>query len=84
MILFGSSSKSIQHPDNPPPCAAAHAVLLVRRRIPLVRRRFPATFMPMSNNPKPAHWITLVVKDVQFWIPVVVLIGGLLVLSWIA
>jgi hypothetical protein len=30
------------------------------------------------------HWWTLVVRDVQFWIPVAVLCGGLLVLGWIA
>jgi hypothetical protein len=28
-------------------------------------------------------WHSSVVRDVQFWIPVVVLIGGLLVLAWI-
>ena len=38
----------------------------------------------MSNGEKPAHWVGLVVRDVQFWIPVVVLIAGLLVLRWIA
>jgi len=27
--------------------------------------------------------IKLVLRDVQFWIPVVVLIGGLVVLQWI-
>jgi hypothetical protein len=28
-------------------------------------------------------WLRLVLGDVQFWVPVVVLIGGLLVLNWI-
>ncbi len=28
-------------------------------------------------------WFGLIVRDVQFWVPVVVLIGGLLVLAWI-
>jgi hypothetical protein len=28
-------------------------------------------------------WLGLIVRDVQFWVPVVVLIGGLLVLAWI-
>jgi hypothetical protein len=28
-------------------------------------------------------WLGLVVRDVQFWVPVAVLIGGLLVLRWI-
>jgi hypothetical protein len=28
-------------------------------------------------------WLGLVLRDVQFWVPVAVLIGGLLVLAWI-
>lgn len=28
-------------------------------------------------------WLGLVLRDKQFWVPVVVLIGGLLVLNWI-
>jgi hypothetical protein len=28
-------------------------------------------------------WLASVLRDVQFWVPVVVLIGGLLVLAWI-
>jgi hypothetical protein len=28
-------------------------------------------------------WLGLIIRDVQFWVPVVVLIGGLLVLAWI-
>lgn len=43
--------------------------------------------MPRSKaEPRAAarHWWTLVVRDVQFWIPVAVLCGGLLVLGWIA
>ena len=39
--------------------------------------------MPMTNGQNQHHWISLVVRDVQFWIPVVVLIAGLLVLRWI-
>jgi len=27
--------------------------------------------------------LRLVLRDVQFWVPVAVLVGGLLVLSWI-
>jgi hypothetical protein len=38
----------------------------------------------MTNGSKPPHWLAQVVRDVQFWIPVVVLIAGLLVLRWIA
>jgi hypothetical protein len=29
-------------------------------------------------------WLTLVLRDVHFWVPVVVLIAGLLVLRWIS
>jgi hypothetical protein len=28
-------------------------------------------------------WWRLVLRDVQFWVPVIVLVGGLLVLRWI-
>ena len=30
------------------------------------------------------EWMSLVVRDIQFWVPVVVLAAGLLVLRWIA
>ncbi len=29
-------------------------------------------------------WLGLVLRDVQFWVPVAVLAGGLLVLRWIS
>ncbi len=29
-------------------------------------------------------WMGLVLRDVQFWVPVAVLAGGLLVLRWIS
>lgn len=29
------------------------------------------------------NWLSLVLHDVHFWVPVVVLVGGLLVLRWI-
>jgi len=29
-------------------------------------------------------WLSLVVRDVQFWVPVAVLIAGLLILRWIS
>jgi hypothetical protein len=31
-----------------------------------------------------ASWLGLVLRDVQFWVPVAVLAGGLLVLRWIS
>lgn len=35
-------------------------------------------------RPQPRRWASLILSDVQFWIPVAVLIGGLLVLGWIS
>lgn len=29
------------------------------------------------------HWLGLVLRDMQFWVPVAVLVVGLLVLRWI-
>ena len=37
-----------------------------------------------SSESPPASWIALVFRDVQFWVPVLVLGAGLLVLGWIA
>jgi hypothetical protein len=34
--------------------------------------------------PQPRRWANLILRDVQFWIPVVVLIGGLIVLRWVS
>jgi hypothetical protein len=30
-----------------------------------------------------SHWLKTILSDIQFWVPVVVLIGGLFVLRWI-
>jgi hypothetical protein len=41
----------------------------------------------MSDNRPEQHsgsWLGLVLRDVQFWVPVAVLIAGLLVLRWIS
>jgi hypothetical protein len=40
----------------------------------------------MSAPPEkapPHNWLGLVLRDVQFWVPVAVLIAGLFVLRWI-
>jgi hypothetical protein len=29
------------------------------------------------------NWLSLILRDAQFWVPVTVLVGGLLVLQWI-
>jgi len=31
-----------------------------------------------------SNWLGLVLRDVQFWVPVAVLVAGLLVLRWIS
>ncbi len=36
------------------------------------------------RDPPSRSWLALVFSDVQFWVPVVVLAAGLLVLRWIA
>jgi hypothetical protein len=33
---------------------------------------------------KSGNWLGLVLRDAQFWVPVVVLVAGLLVLRWIS
>jgi len=41
----------------------------------------------MSDNHREQYsdsWLGLVLRDVQFWVPVAVLLGGLLVLRWIS
>jgi hypothetical protein len=39
----------------------------------------------MSNSrERDQSWLSLVLHDVHFWVPVAVLVGGLLVLSWIS
>ena len=38
---------------------------------------------PSPNEQHGRSWVGLVVRDAQFWVPVAVLIGGLLVLNWI-
>jgi hypothetical protein len=39
----------------------------------------------MSTSPDESRsWLSLVLHDVHFWVPVAVLIAGLLVLRWIS
>ena len=38
----------------------------------------------VHREPAADSWISLVLRDVQFWVPVAVLAAGLLVLRWIA
>jgi hypothetical protein len=42
----------------------------------------------MSDRPKPPAgampWWRAMLSDVQFWIPLSVLVGGLLLLGWVA
>jgi hypothetical protein len=42
--------------------------------------------VPLTDNrsDRPRGWPGLVLRDPQFWVPVVVLVAGLLVLRWIS
>jgi hypothetical protein len=37
-----------------------------------------------TSREQPRGWLSLVLHDVHFWVPVIVLIGGLFVLRWIS
>jgi hypothetical protein len=37
-----------------------------------------------DDGQRDAGWVGLVLRDVQFWVPVGVLVAGLLVLRWIS
>ena len=43
----------------------------------------PMTDARREDRQRPHSWVSLVIRDVHFWVPVAVLIGGLLVLRWI-
>jgi hypothetical protein len=36
------------------------------------------------NSPLPRGWLRVALRDAHFWIPVAVLLAGLLVLRWVA
>ena len=75
---------------------AVHALAPVRWRRAVLRDttdvrvtgKHPVTRTVRMDDvrPDPASpsWISLVLRDVQFWVPVVVLAAGLLVLRWIS
>jgi len=37
-----------------------------------------------TSKSRPANWWIVIFGDIQFWIPLVVLLAGLLVLRWIS
>jgi len=37
-----------------------------------------------DSGERPRGWLSLVLHDVHFWVPVAVLIAGLMVLRWIS
>ena len=37
-----------------------------------------------NHSGRSKGWVSLVIRDVQFWVPVAVLAAGLLVLRWIS
>jgi hypothetical protein len=57
-------------------------VMMLLRQMPCGKSI--AAAMQNSDLTGRSHWFGVVLRDLQFWIPVVVLIGGLLVLRWIA
>jgi hypothetical protein len=40
--------------------------------------------MSEDRDQRRVSWVSLVLRDVQFWVPVAVLVAGLLVLRWIS
>lgn len=60
--------------------------------VALARRRQPSAVlpdlrpdsMPDDRSQPPKSWINLVLRDLQFWVPVGVLVVGLMVLRWIS
>ncbi|HTI05857.1 MAG TPA: hypothetical protein VL549_11090 [Gemmatimonadales bacterium] len=37
-----------------------------------------------APQPGRRRWTSLILRDIQFWIPIAVLIGGLLALRWVS
>jgi hypothetical protein len=37
-----------------------------------------------NSGDRSRGWLSLVLRDVHFWVPVIVLIAGLIVLRWIS
>ena len=65
---------------------APSCVPLTRLQLDWARARSnsPSVVFGMTSASKPrVARALLILRDVQFWIPIVVLIGGLLVLGWI-
>lgn len=51
------------------------------------RERFAAvraTIEGAAPQPGWRRWTSLILRDIQFWIPIAVLIGGLLALRWVS
>jgi len=40
--------------------------------------------MAEDSKQSSRSWLNLVLRDVQFWVPVAVLVAGLIVLRWIS
>jgi hypothetical protein len=40
--------------------------------------------MAEDNERSSRSWLSLVLRDVQFWVPVAVLVAGLIILRWIS
>jgi len=44
----------------------------------------PRSSLTDNRTERPRGWMSLVLRDPQFWVPVVVLVAGLVVLRWIS
>jgi len=51
---------------------------------PSIARRPPSETMSDDREQHTDSWLSLVLRDAQFWVPVAVLVAGLLVLRWIS
>ena len=61
-------------------------MMLVLRGVaspPSIARPLPGEAMNDGND-NSGSWLSLVLRDPQFWVPVAVLIAGLFVLRWIS
>jgi hypothetical protein len=55
-----------------------------RQSSPVLPADRQETRIPDDRDPQSGSWVSLVLRDVQFWVPVAVLVAGLLILRWIS
>ncbi len=52
--------------------------------VSIARPHFASAMSEDRHEQQSGGWLGLVIRDVQFWVPVAVLVAGLLVLRWIS